>query len=128
MKDLIYSKYAPNPIGPYSQAIKYGSLIFLSGQIPVNPESGKIESNDIESQTYQVFKNISSVLGASNTTFNDVIKTTIFLTDINNFKIINKIYSSYFNSNTPPARSTVEVSALPLNALIEIELITAVNE
>ena len=116
------------PIGPYSQAIRNNELIFLSGQIPINPKSNKIDSENISDQTQQVFKNIKEILNATNTSFNNVVKTTIFLTDLDNFKIVNEIYSSYFNNDTPPARSTIEVSALPMNSLIEIEMIVCNEE
>ena len=123
MLEKIYTNNAPEPIGPYSQAIKKNGFIFLSGQIPINPETNKIESENISDQAKQVFKNIAEILNESNTSFNKVVKTTIFLTDLNNFNIVNDIYSSYFNNDTPPARSTIEVSSLPMKSLIEIELI-----
>ena len=128
MLKKIYTSNAPEPIGPYSQAIRNNELIFLSGQIPINPKSNKIDSENISDQTEQVFKNINEILDAANTSFNNVVKTTIFLTDLDNFKIVNEIYSSYFNNDTPPARSTIEVSALPMNSLIEIEMIVCNEE
>ena len=127
MNKVIYTKNAPEPIGPYSQAIKNNSMLFLSGQIPINPKTGIIESNNIEQQTQQIFKNISEILKKANTSFNNVVKTTIFITNLKNFNTVNNIYATYFNGDTPPARSTIEVSALPLNSLIEIEMIV-INE
>jgi len=127
MNKIIYTKNAPEPIGPYSQAIKNNSMLFLSGQIPINPKTGIIESNNIEEQTQQIFKNISEILKKANTSFNNVVKTTIFITNLKNFNTVNNIYATYFNGDTPPARSTIEVSALPLNSLIEIEMIV-INE
>tara|TARA_S200000501_G_scaffold365072_1_gene398012 strand:+ start:422 stop:808 length:387 start_codon:yes stop_codon:yes gene_type:complete len=127
MNKIIYTKNAPEPIGPYSQAIKNNSMLFLSGQIPINPKTGIIESNNIEQQTQQIFKNISEILKKANTSFNNVVKTTIFITNLKNFNTVNNIYATYFNGDTPPARSTIEVSALPLNSLIEIEMIV-INE
>ena len=127
MNKIIYTKNAPEPIGPYSQAIKNNSMLFLSGQIPINPKTGIIESNNIEEQTQQIFKNISEILKKANTSFNNVVKTTIFITNLKNFNTVNNIYATYFNGDTPPARSTIEVSALPLNSLIEIDMIV-INE
>lgn len=127
MNKIIYTKNAPEPIGPYSQAIKSDSMLFLSGQIPINPKTGIIESNNIEDQTQQIFKNISEILKEGNSSFSDVVKTTIFLTNLKNFNTVNNIYGTYFNVDNPPARSTVEVSALPLNSLIEIDMIV-INE
>ena len=128
MKKIIYTKNAPKPIGPYNQAIKIGSLLLLSGQIPINPDTGNIESNDIESQVNQVFQNIAAILDVEDLNFNDIVKTTIYLTDLENFKIVNNIYESYFKNTISPARSTIEVSALPLHSLVEIELIASSNE
>ncbi len=127
MNKVIYTNNAPEPIGPYSQAIQNNSMLFLSGQLPIDPKTGIIESDNIEHQTKQIFKNIYEILSKANLSFINVVKVTIFLTNLENFKIINKIYSDYFNGDTPPARSTVEVSALPLNSLVEIEMI-AINE
>lgn len=127
MNKIIYTKNAPEPIGPYSQAIKSDSMLFLSGQIPINPKTGIIESNNIEDQTQQIFKNISEILKEGNSSFSDVVKTTIFLTNLKNFNTVNNIYGTYFNVDNPPARSTIEVSALPLNSLIEIDMIV-INE
>ena len=127
MNKVIYTNNAPEPIGPYSQAIQNNSMLFLSGQLPIDPKTGIIESDNIEHQTKQIFKNIYEILSKANLSFINIVKVTIFLTNLENFKIINKIYSDYFNGDTPPARSTVEVSALPLNSLVEIEMI-AINE
>ncbi|MFL2859741.1 MAG: Rid family detoxifying hydrolase [Pontiellaceae bacterium] len=127
MNKVIYTNNAPEPIGPYSQAIQNNSMLFLSGQLPIDPKTGIIESDNIEHQTKQIFKNIYEILSKANLSFINVVKVTIFLTNLENFKIINKIYSDYFNGDSPPARSTVEVSALPLNSLVEIEMI-AINE
>jgi 2-iminobutanoate/2-iminopropanoate deaminase len=126
MKKIISTSEAPTAIGPYSQAIRSGNLIFCSGQIPLNPKSGEMVSDDISAQTRRVLDNISGLLKSEGLSLGDVLKTTIFLTDLGNFQIVNEIYGSYFN-NQPPARSTVQVSALPKGAKIEIEVIACAN-
>ena len=112
---------APKAIGPYSQAYVSGNLVFTAGQIAINPDTGNIDKDDIVWQANQAFKNIGAILAASGTSYNKVIKTTVFLTDLANFSIVNEIYSKYFISD--PARSCVEVSKLPKGSLIEIEVI-----
>lgn len=126
MKKQITSKNAPAAIGPYSQAVKFGDLIFTSGQIPIDPVNGKMLEKDIEKQTKQVMKNLEEVLKEAGTDFDGVLKATIFLNDLSNFTTVNEIYKTYF-SDTPPARSTVEVSALPKGSLVEIEMTAAVK-
>lgn len=122
MKTEIKTTDAPAAIGPYSQAIEADGMLFASGQIPINPLSGNIESEDIAEQTHRVLKNIGAVLAAANRSYKDVVKTTVFLTDLNDFSAVNKIYGEYFP--TPyPARSCVQVASLPKNAKIEIEII-----
>jgi 2-iminobutanoate/2-iminopropanoate deaminase len=126
MKKIISTSDAPAAIGPYSQAIRSGNFIFCSGQIPLDPNSGEMVGDDIGPQTRQVLDNISGLLKSEGLSLDDVLKTTIFLTDLGNFQIVNEIYGSYFN-NQPPARSTVQVSALPKGAKIEIEIIARAN-
>ena len=126
MKKIISTSDAPAAIGPCSQAIRSGNFIFCSGQIPLDPKSGEIVSDDISAQTRQVLDNVSGVLKSEGLSLGDVLKTTIFLTDLGNFQIVNEIYGSYFN-NQPPARSTVQVSALPKGAKVEIEVIACAN-
>jgi 2-iminobutanoate/2-iminopropanoate deaminase len=126
MREIIFTPSAPNPIGPYSQAVKTDSLIYLSGQIPVDPQSGTLIEADIALQTKQVFANIAVVLDAAGSTFSNVLKTTVFLTDMNNFPLMNEIYASYFDSDDAPARSTIQVSALPLGSLVEVEVIAEI--
>ena len=126
MKKIIATPDAPAAIGPYSQAIRFGNLIFCSGQIPLEPKSGQMVSDDIADQTRRVLDNISGLLKSEGLSLGDVLKTTIFLTDLGNFQIVNEIYGSYF-SNQPPARSTVQVSALPKGAKVEIEVIACAN-
>jgi len=122
MKKIISTNEAPGAIGPYSQGVRSGSFLFCSGQIPLDPKSGQIVSGDIATQTRRVLDNIAAVLRAGGLTFDNVVKTTIFLTDLGDFQIVNEVYGSYFKQD-PPARSTVQVSALPRGAKIEIEAI-----
>jgi 2-iminobutanoate/2-iminopropanoate deaminase len=127
MKKIISTSDAPAAIGPYSQAIRSGNFIFCSGQIPLDPKSGEMVADDIGAQTRRVLDNVSGLLKSEGLSLGDVVKTTIFLTDLGNFQIVNEIYGSYFN-NQPPARSTVQVSALPKGAKIEIEVIARAND
>ena len=124
-KDVIATSNAPAAVGPYSQAIRTGDLIFLSGQIPLDPATGKLVEGDIKAQAAQVCKNIIAVLESQGLGLANVVKTTVFITDIKQFAAVNEVYAQYFP--TPcPARSCVEISALPLGALVEIESIAAV--
>tara|TARA_A200000113_G_scaffold38742_2_gene31647 strand:+ start:722 stop:1114 length:393 start_codon:yes stop_codon:yes gene_type:complete len=123
VRKVIFTDKAPLPIGPYSQAVQCGSMLYLSGQIPVDPASGELVESDISLQTEQVFKNIVAVLEAEKVTLEHVVKTTVFLSDFVNFAKMNKIYGDYFGETNAPARSTVEVAALPLGSLVEIEVI-----
>lgn len=123
-KQAISTENAPAAVGPYSQAIISGDLIFLSGQVPLDPASGKIVSDDIEEQTAQVCKNLTAVLASQGLDLSDVVKTTVFITDISQFAKINAVYKQYFPEPCP-ARSCVEVAALPLGAGIEIEAVAA---
>lgn len=122
MKIQVTSSDAPKAIGPYSQAIWAGDILFCSGQLPVNPQSNKIEGTDISEQAVQVFKNIKAVLNAADLDFNHIVKTTIFLQSMEDFKTVNEIYAKYF-SMPYPARSCVEVSRLPADAKIEVEVV-----
>ena len=122
MKQVISTGSAPKAIGPYNQAIETNTMIFLSGQIPINPATGKIIAKSIEEQTEQVMKNIGNILKAAGCNYSNVVKTTCFLTDLIYFKSMNEIYAKYFTFDFP-ARSTVQVVALPMGALIEIECI-----
>jgi 2-iminobutanoate/2-iminopropanoate deaminase len=127
MKKIISTSEAPTAIGPYSQAVRSGRLLFCSGQIPLDPRSGQVVSGDIAAQTRRVLDNIAAVLRAEGLTLDHVIKTTIFLTDLGDFETVNEIYGSYFKLD-PPARSTVQVSALPKGANVEIEVIAVADE
>lgn len=126
MKEIILTDKAPAPIGPYSQGIAVGGLIFFSGQIAIDPAVGKITATDIEGQTVQVLSNISALLAAASLTPADVVKTTVFVRNMGDFAKVNAIYAQTFDKE-PPARSCVEVSALPSGALVEIEVIAKKN-
>ena len=124
----IKTNAAPDPVGPYNQAIKAGNFVFCSGQIAIDPESNHVECmGDIKGETTQVLKNLKAVLTASGATLEDVIKTTIFLTDLNNFQIVNDIYSDFFQNEPSPARACVEVSSLPKGVLIEIDCVAYIQ-
>lgn len=120
----VYTKDAPEAIGPYSQAICAGNLVFTSGQIPINPATGAIEAVTIEEQTEQVCKNIQAVLAAAGTSIDKVVKTVCFLSDMENFAAFNAVYSKYFTSK--PARSCVAVKTLPKNVLVEVDTIAEI--
>jgi len=122
-KEIVYTNKAPAPIGPYSQAVKVGDLLFISGQIAINPETGVLVMDDIETETHQVMKNIEAILEEAGLTFKQVVKSSIFLKDMNDFSKINKAYGAYFNNIEPPARETVEVSHLPKSVQVEISII-----
>jgi 2-iminobutanoate/2-iminopropanoate deaminase len=124
MKKIISTSEAPGAIGPYSQAARSGRLLFCSGQIPLDPKTGELVQGDIAAQTRRVLDNIAAILRAEGLTFDHVVKTTIFLTNLGDFQTVNEIYGSYFKQD-PPARSTVQVSALPKGANVEIEVIAA---
>mgnify|MGYP002410969244 CR=1 FL=1 len=127
-KEVIATKAAPAAIGPYSQAIRFGNLVFTSGQIPTIDDAGTVVEGGIESQTHQVLKNLSAVLEAANSSLDNVIKTTIFLQDMGTFATVNQIYASYFSSDLPlPARSTIEIAKLPKGVLVEIEAVAHIN-
>ncbi len=122
MKKIIHTDKAPKAIGPYSQAVEANGFLFISGQLPVNPETGKMVEGDIKAQTEQVLSNIKAILEEAGYTFADVVKSTVFLSNIEDFAGMNEIYGKYYNDN-PPARAAFEVARLPLNALVEIETI-----
>jgi 2-iminobutanoate/2-iminopropanoate deaminase len=126
MKKIIATTSAPAAVGPYSQAVRVGNFVFCSGQIPLDPATQQIVAGDITAQTKRVLENITAVLRAEGLTFENIVKTTIFLTNLGDFQTVNEIYGSYFKSE-PPARSTVQVSALPKGAAVEIEVIAVAN-
>ena len=125
MLKKVSTEKAPSAIGPYSQAIICGDMLYTSGQIPINPETGAIEATDIKAQTEQVMKNLGAVLEAAGTSFENVVKTTCFLHEIADFAAFNEVYAKYFTSK--PARSCVAVKDLPKGALCEVELIATIK-
>lgn len=124
MLEKVYTSNAPAAIGPYSQAIKCGNMLFTSGQIPINPATGEVEATDITGQATQVMKNLEAVLEEAGTSFDNVIKTTCFLSDMADFAAFNAVYAEYFTSK--PARSCVAVKTLPKNVLVEVEVIAEI--
>ena len=118
---------APGAIGPYSQAIRLGELLFTSGQIPLDPKSGEVVGSDVATQAHQVLKNLEAILKEGGASLGSVVKTTCFLTDMADFAAFNEVYASYFTSDPKPARSTVAVKGLPKGALCEIEAVAAVR-
>jgi len=122
MREVITSSDAPSAIGPYSQAVRAGDWVFLSGQIPLNPKTGELVTGTIEAATVQVMDNLKAVLAAAGLTFDHVVKTTIYLVDLNDFAAVNSAYGKYFPEN-PPARATVQVAALPRGVSVEIDAV-----
>ena len=125
-KQIINTEKAPSPIGPYNQSVKAGNLLFISGQIPVNPATNEIISGDIVQETQQVMNNLEAILTEAKLTFEHVVKTTIFLSDMSFFAVVNEVYGSYFNGDYP-ARETVAVKTLPKNVNVEISMIAVVT-
>jgi 2-iminobutanoate/2-iminopropanoate deaminase len=126
-KKVVFTEKAPKPIGPYSQAIIAGNLIFTAGQIPIDPATNQVVQGDIKEQTRRVLENLRAILESVGATFDDVVKVTIYMKDLNEFSAMNEVYSEYFK-NSPPARTTVEVSRLPRDVRIEIDLIAIVKQ
>ncbi len=122
MKTVVNTKMAPGAIGPYSQAIKAGGFLFISGQIPIEPATNNIVSGGIEAQTNQVLENLTAILADQGLTMDNVVKTTVFLTDLDDFPVVNAIYGNYFVGETP-ARATIQVSRLPKEVMVEIDAI-----
>jgi 2-iminobutanoate/2-iminopropanoate deaminase len=122
MKTIISTEAAPKAIGPYSQAVQMGNFLFCSGQIPIDPKTNEVFTGDIKTQTEMVLKNIEGVLKAADMNFSHIVKTTIFLTSMNDFATVNEVYGKTFSSN-PPARSTVAVAGLPKGVNVEIEVL-----
>ncbi len=123
MKKIIFTEKAPAPIGPYNQAVLVGNMLYTSGQIAINPATNELVLDNIETETKQVMENLKAVLEAAEMTFENVIKVSIFISDMNNFSKINTIYGAYFNEATAPARETVQVAGLPKNVNVEISAI-----
>lgn len=123
MKEIIFSTEAPNPIGPYSQAVRFGNMVFTSGQVALDAATGEMKQNSLEEEAHQVMNNLQLVLQASGVSFDHVVKTSIFLTDMAYFGAVNQVYGSYFSESAYPARETVQVAALPRQARVEISMI-----
>ncbi len=123
MKRIINTSNAPKPIGPYNQAVISGDLMFISGQVAFDPNTDELVLDDIQTETKQVMENLKSILEEANLSFNDVVKTTIFLSNMNDFQQVNEVYGSYFSNDQAPARETVEVSRLPKDVNVEISMI-----
>ncbi|GHA30596.1 reactive intermediate/imine deaminase [Salinimicrobium marinum] len=123
MKKIIKTNNAPAPIGPYNQAILTGDTLYISGQIAINPVDSQLVQDSIKEETEQVFRNLKAILEAAEMTFENVVKSSIFISDMNNFNEINEVYSKYFNEETAPARETVEVANLPKFVNVEISMI-----
>jgi len=123
MREIIFTKNAPVPIGPYSQAVLSGNTLYVSGQIPSNPLTGELMMSSIEEQTKQVMENLKAILSEVKMSFDNVVKATIFITDMNDFSKINSVYGDYFSETNAPARETVQVSRLPKDVNVEISVI-----
>ena len=126
MKKIIQTNDAPAPIGPYNQAVQVGNILYTSGQVALNPATGNLEMESIETETEQVMKNLNAILTTANTNFGNVVKTTIFITDMANFARINAVYGKFFDEATAPARETVQVAGLPRGVNIEISMMAIV--
>ena len=122
MREIVLTDRGPKPIGPYSQAIKANSFLFVSGQVALDPKTGEFSPGDIRQQTERVLENVKGIVEAAGSHLNHVVKTTVFLKDINDFAAMNEVYAKFFPS-TPPSRSTVQVARLPKDALVEVEVI-----
>jgi len=126
MKKIIKTKNAPLPVGPYNQAVMYNNTLYISGQVAINPSNNKLIRGSIDDETAQIMENIKSILNEAQLNFKNVVRSKIYLTDMKNFESVNKVYGSYFEKNEEPARTTIEVSGLPLGVSVEIDMI-AVN-
>ena len=126
MKKIINTKKAPLPVGPYSQAIMVNNTLYISGQVALNPENNELIEDSVEKESYQIMENIKSILNESGLSFKNVVRSKIYLTDMNNFSKVNQVYGSYFEKGQEPARTTIEVSGLPLGVGVEIDMIAVV--
>ena len=126
MRQAVATPSAPKAIGPYSQAIRAGSLLFVSGQIPLDPSTGQMVEGSIAAQTHRVFQNLGAILEAAGTSFDQVVRTTVYLADMNDFAAMNEVYGTYFSSPAP-ARATVQAARLPRDARVEIDVIAALQ-
>ena len=126
MRQAVSSPSAPKAIGPYSQAIRAGSLLFVSGQIPLDPDTGAMVEGDIAAQTHRVFRNLKAILEAAGASLDHVVRTTVYLADMNDFAVVNEVYGTYFSSPAP-ARATVQAARLPRDARVEIDVIASLE-
>ncbi len=126
MKQAVKTDQAPSALGPYSQAIKAGGFVYTAGQVGIDPQVGKMMEGGIEEQTQRVLQNVAAILEAAGTSLAHVVKTTVFLSDMADFAAMNGVYKTFFSDDQPPARSTVQVAGLPLNALVEIECVATI--
>ena len=126
MKKIINTKKAPLPVGPYSQAIMVNNTLYISGQVALNPENNELIEGSIEKESYQIMENIKSILNESGLSFKNVVRSKIYLTDMNNFSKVNQVYGSYFEKGQEPARTPIEVSGLPLGVGVEIDMIAVI--
>ena len=124
-RDVVLTERGPKPIGPYSQAVRANGFLFVSGQVAFDPTTSQMTGTDVAQQTARVLENVKAILEAGGSNFHHVVKTTVFLKDMNDFKAMNEVYARYFTAS-PPARSTVQVTKLPMDALVEIEVIAAI--
>ncbi|HET7108234.1 MAG TPA: RidA family protein [Candidatus Acidoferrum sp.] len=122
MKDIVLTQRGPKPIGPYSQAVKANGFVFVSGQVALDPQTGEFSGTDVSQQTARVMENLKAILEASGVSFGHVVKTTVYLKDMNDFAAMNEVYARYFSA-APPARSTVQAARLPKDALVEIDVV-----
>lgn len=128
MKRIIKTTNAPMPIGPYNQAVLAGDTLYISGQIPMNPVSGKLVTTGIKDATKQVMENLNAILTEADLSFNNIVKSSIFIEDMNDFAAINEVYGAYFEEATAPARETVQVAKLPLGVAVEISVIAVITK
>lgn len=126
MKEVISTSGAPAAVGPYSQGIKFGNMLFTAGQVPLDPATGKMIEGDISAQATRVMESLKAILEEAGTNFDNVVKTTVFMADLGHYKAFNDVYASYFNE-APPARSAFQVAGLPLGALVEVEMIAVIG-
>lgn len=126
-KKIVNTDRAPEPVGPYNQSVQAGDIVFLSGQIPLNPQTGELVTDSVEEETHQVMKNLAAVLDANGCTFEDVVSCSVFVKDMEDYGRINEVYSTYFDEKTAPTRALVEVSRLPKDVRVEISAIAMKN-
>jgi len=126
-KKIVNTDKAPEPVGPYNQSVQAGNIIFLSGQIPLNPQTGELVTDSVEAETHQVMKNLEAVLDANGCTFEDVVSCSVFVKDMEDYARVNDVYSTYFDEKTAPTRALVEVSRLPKDVRVEISAIAMKN-